>query len=58
MTSANMRRLPEDYSEMEKMLLDKKIRPVIDKVFPLDKTAEAFDYAEKGKPRGKVIITI
>ena len=58
MTSANMRRLPEDYAEMEKLLLDKKIRPVIDKVFPLDKTAEAFDYAEKGKPRGKVIITI
>jgi NADPH:quinone reductase-like Zn-dependent oxidoreductase len=58
MTSANMRRLPEDYSEMEKLLLDKKIKPVIDKIFTLEKTAEAFDYAEKRKPKGKVLVKI
>jgi NADPH:quinone reductase-like Zn-dependent oxidoreductase len=35
-----------------------KLRPVIDKVYPLNETAEAFRYYGKGHARGKVVITI
>ena len=58
LTSANMRTLPEDYRMLESMFLEKKLKPFIDKTFPLEKTAEAFEYAEFGRPKGKVIVTI
>ena len=58
LTSANMRSLPEDYDELEKLFSEGKLKPHIDKTFSLDRTAEAFQYAEFGKPKGKVIITI
>jgi NADPH:quinone reductase-like Zn-dependent oxidoreductase len=34
-----------------------KIKPVIDKCFPLDKTAEAFRYFAQGQFKGKIVIT-
>jgi NADPH:quinone reductase-like Zn-dependent oxidoreductase len=35
-----------------------KLKPVIDKYFPLDQTAEAFRYFGQGSFKGKVIVTI
>lgn len=32
------------------------IKPVVNKVFPFDQTRQAFEYAETGHPRGKVVI--
>jgi len=57
-TSDNMRKRPEDYTELEAFMEQNKLKPVIEHTFPLEKAAEAFDKAEFGKPRGKVIITV
>lgn len=58
LTSSNMRSRPEDMNEMEKLFIDKKLYPVIEHYFTLDQSAEAFELAEHGKPRGKIIIRI
>jgi NADPH:quinone reductase-like Zn-dependent oxidoreductase len=58
LTSANMRGLPEDYAELGKLFTEKKLKPLIEKTFKLHETEAAFEFAENGKPRGKVIITI
>jgi NADPH:quinone reductase-like Zn-dependent oxidoreductase len=58
LTSSNMRAKQEDYEEIEKLFSEKKLKPVIENIFSLDRAAEAFEFAEKGKPRGKVIIKI
>jgi NADPH:quinone reductase-like Zn-dependent oxidoreductase len=58
MTSSNMRKRPEDYEELEALIEHKKLQAVIENTYPLEKSSEAFDKAEFGKPRGKVIITV
>jgi NADPH:quinone reductase-like Zn-dependent oxidoreductase len=58
MTSSNMRGLPEDYEELEKLFHEKKLNPIIENIFTLEKATEAFAFAEKGKPRGKIIVKI
>ncbi len=58
MTSSNMRKRPEDYDELEALMEHQQLNPVIEHTFPLEKASEAFDKAEFGKPRGKVIIQV
>lgn len=58
MTSSNMRKRPEDYDELEALIRTKMLKPVIEDVYPLDQSSEAFDKAEFGGPRGKVIIQV
>ena len=56
-TSSNMRKRTEDYDEIERLFREKKLIPFIENIFTLEKASEAFEFAEKGRPRGKVIIT-
>jgi NADPH:quinone reductase-like Zn-dependent oxidoreductase len=58
MTSSNMRKKTEDYEELEALIERKKLKAVIESIYPLEKSSEAFDKAEFGKPRGKVIIKV
>jgi len=43
---------------MKDLLESGKVAPVIDGVYPLSKTAEAFRYFETVHPKGKVVITM
>lgn len=58
MTSSNMRGRPQDYHELESLMEQKKLKPVIEDVYPLEKASEAFDKAEFGKLQGKIIINV
>jgi NADPH:quinone reductase-like Zn-dependent oxidoreductase len=58
LTSSNLRALPEDQEEMEQLFSDKKLAPVIENYFTLDRAAEAFQMAEHGSPRGKIIVRV
>ena len=48
----------EDLQYVLELILSEKIKPVIDRCYPLAEVAEAFRYFEIGEPRGKVVITM
>ena len=47
-----------DLAQLRDMLTSGELKPVIDRTFGLDDTAEAIRYVEKGHVRGKVVITV
>lgn len=49
---------PWALKQITKMLANKKIRPVIDKVFSFTETPEAYRYVLDGNARGKTVISI
>jgi len=49
---------PKDLVFIKELIESGKVVPVIDGIYPLGKTAEAFRYYEKVHPRGKVVITM
>ena len=53
-----MRAQGEQLSEITALIESGVIRPVVDKVFPFEKTGEALAYIETGRAKGKVVITV
>ena len=49
---------PEDLQFVNDLVEAGKVRPVIDRSYPLSELAEAHRYAEQGHVRGRVIITV
>lgn len=45
-----------DLTLMARLIDEKKIEPVIDRVFPFDRIADAFAYLESGRAKGKVVV--
>jgi NADPH:quinone reductase-like Zn-dependent oxidoreductase len=58
MTSVMKKANQKDLLFIRDLLESGKIKPIIDECYPLNKTAEAFQYFEKGHARGKLVITI
>ena len=49
---------PQDLNVLSEMLATDRVRPVIDRCYPLCETAEALRYLGQGHAHGKVIITM
>ncbi|NUP10686.1 MAG: DUF2306 domain-containing protein [Polyangiaceae bacterium] len=48
----------KDLEEIRGLLVDGRLRVVVDRAFSLEAAAEAFRYAEGGHVRGKVVLTV
>jgi len=48
----------KDLTQLKEWIEDGKIKPVIDRTYPLRETPEAFRYLEKEHARGKVVVTV
>lgn len=53
-----MRAQGQQLGEITSLIESGAIRPVVDKVFPFEKTADALAYVETGRARGKVVIAV
>ena len=53
-----MRAQGQQLSEITALIESGIIRPVVDKVFPFERTGDALAYVETGRAKGKVVITV
>jgi NADPH:quinone reductase-like Zn-dependent oxidoreductase len=53
-----MRAQGRQLSEITSLIESGVIRPVVDKVFPFERTADALAYVETGRARGKLVIAV
>ena len=45
-------------NEIQSMIEDEKIKPIIDKVYPFSESIEAFEHLATGRAKGKIVIKI
>jgi NADPH:quinone reductase-like Zn-dependent oxidoreductase len=48
----------EDFARLNELVQAGKMKPVIDRRYPLERTAEEHRYVDEGHKKGKVIITV
>ncbi|MBC8233279.1 zinc-binding dehydrogenase [bacterium] len=48
----------DDLDSLIKLIETGKVKPILDKIYPLSKAAEALRYFEAGHAKGKVVITL
>jgi NADPH:quinone reductase-like Zn-dependent oxidoreductase len=53
-----MRAQGQQLNEITSLIESGAIRPIVDKVFPFEKTADALTYVETGRAKGKVVIRV
>jgi NADPH:quinone reductase-like Zn-dependent oxidoreductase len=53
-----MRAEGQQLDQITSLIESGAIRPVVDKVFPFEKTGDALAYVETGRAKGKVVITV
>lgn len=49
---------PEDLQLLADLLAEGTIRPVVDRVYPLEDIREAYAYVDSGRKRGAVVLSI
>jgi NADPH:quinone reductase-like Zn-dependent oxidoreductase len=54
----NLRDRPEDYAELERLLAEGSVKPVIDQIVPLAEAAQAYAALEAGGTVGKLVIRV
>jgi len=58
MIALTVKRTKEVLLDLKELIEAGKVRPVIDRTYPLSEAAEAMRYLEEGHARGKVVITV
>lgn len=58
MTTVTAHPNQKDLIYLKELIEADKVKPVIDRCYPLSETADAIRYLEKGHARGKIIITV